>query len=81
MVILVGLEIFLGRLGATLGPHESNLGRFGRPRGAKREAKRGPRRTKRGHHGIESELGDILGGSQANFQHFQDVGSQLPQLP
>ena len=46
MVILAGLEAILGRLGAILGPLGPNLGRFGRPRGPKREAKRDPRGTK-----------------------------------
>ena len=46
MIILAGLEAILGRLGAILGPLGPDLGRFGRPRGPKREAKRDPRGAK-----------------------------------
>ena len=35
-VILASLEVFLGRLGAILGPLRPNLGRFWCPRGSKR---------------------------------------------
>ena len=44
-VILAGLEAILERLGAIQGPLGPNLGRFGRPREPKREAKRDPRDT------------------------------------
>ncbi len=71
MVVLAGLEAFLGRLGAILGPLGPNLDRFGRPRGPKREAKRDPRATQNDTQILIdswSDLGAIWAKSPAGFR-------------
>ena len=66
MIILAGLEAFLGHLGAILGPLGPNLGRFGFPRGPKREAKRDPRDTQNETR-MTSIFGSILGQISDRF--------------